>query len=160
MSTSADRATPSVTQSVSRSRRAAPPVMRPMRTRCDVMADLAERYGHGELRISATNRTSSCRMCTNGRPARSVLSVALRKADISRLQTLDLISDIIACPGMDYCALATARSIPVAQRISERFGTAKRQAEISFKASTTSTISFRANIPIWDKRRILPFNSP
>ena len=41
-----------------------------------------------------------------------------------------LITDIIACPGMDYCALATARSIPVAQRISERFGAAERQAEI------------------------------
>ena len=38
------------------------------------------------------------------------------------------ITDIIACPGLDYCALANARSIPVAQEISERFGDAERQA--------------------------------
>ncbi|MEM6356971.1 MAG: nitrite/sulfite reductase, partial [Pseudomonadota bacterium] len=41
-----------------------------------------------------------------------------------------LITDIIACPGLDYCALATARSIPVAQAISNRFGSTRRQAEI------------------------------
>ena len=39
-------------------------------------------------------------------------------------------TDIIACPGLDYCALATARSIPVAQRISERFGEGARAREI------------------------------
>jgi sulfite reductase (NADPH) hemoprotein beta-component len=41
-----------------------------------------------------------------------------------------LITDIIACPGLDYCALANARSIPLAQEISSRFGNAERQAEI------------------------------
>jgi dissimilatory sulfite reductase (desulfoviridin) alpha/beta subunit len=41
-----------------------------------------------------------------------------------------LISDIISCPGMDYCSLATARSIPVAQRISERFADGPRAREI------------------------------
>ncbi|MPT23807.1 MAG: nitrite/sulfite reductase, partial [Starkeya sp.] len=41
-----------------------------------------------------------------------------------------LITDIIACPGLDYCALANARSIPVAQEISTRFGSPERQAEI------------------------------
>ena len=41
-----------------------------------------------------------------------------------------LITDIISCPGLDYCALATARSIPVAQRISERFADPARQADI------------------------------
>jgi sulfite reductase (NADPH) hemoprotein beta-component len=40
------------------------------------------------------------------------------------------ISDIIACPGLDYCALATARSIPVAQRIAERFGDGARARDI------------------------------
>jgi len=40
------------------------------------------------------------------------------------------ISDIIACPGLDYCALATARSIPIAQRISERFGEGAEAKEI------------------------------
>ncbi|MEM6934581.1 MAG: nitrite/sulfite reductase, partial [Pseudomonadota bacterium] len=41
-----------------------------------------------------------------------------------------LVTDIIACPGLDYCALATARSIPVAQRIAKRFASTDRQAEI------------------------------
>ena len=41
-----------------------------------------------------------------------------------------LITDIIACPGLDYCSLATARSIPVQQRISERFGDASRARDI------------------------------
>jgi sulfite reductase (NADPH) hemoprotein beta-component len=41
-----------------------------------------------------------------------------------------LITDIIACPGLDYCALATARSIPVAQRIAGHFAASERQAEI------------------------------
>jgi len=43
---------------------------------------------------------------------------------------LGLISDIIACPGLDYCSLANARSIPVAQRISRRFADLKRQRDI------------------------------
>ncbi|TIX94395.1 MAG: nitrite/sulfite reductase, partial [Mesorhizobium sp.] len=42
----------------------------------------------------------------------------------------NLISDIISCPGLDYCALATARSIPVAQEISLRFASLERQREI------------------------------
>ncbi|TIO71463.1 MAG: nitrite/sulfite reductase, partial [Mesorhizobium sp.] len=42
----------------------------------------------------------------------------------------NLISDIISCPGLDYCALATARSIPVAQEISRRFASLERQREI------------------------------
>ena len=41
-----------------------------------------------------------------------------------------LVTDIIACPGLDYCALATARSIPVAQRISERFADLERQEDL------------------------------
>ena len=41
-----------------------------------------------------------------------------------------LITDIIACPGLDYCSLANARAIPIAQRLSERFGSPERQAEI------------------------------
>ena len=41
-----------------------------------------------------------------------------------------LVSDIIACPGLDYCALATARSIPIAQRLAQRFGDGARSREI------------------------------
>jgi sulfite reductase (NADPH) hemoprotein beta-component len=43
---------------------------------------------------------------------------------------LDLISDIIACPGLDYCSLANARSIPVAQKITERFASLDRQRDL------------------------------
>ena len=43
---------------------------------------------------------------------------------------IGLISDIIACPGMDYCALATARSIPIAQEIATRFDELKLEHEI------------------------------
>ncbi len=44
----------------------------------------------------------------------------------SRRRTRAAISDIIACPGLDYCSLATARSIPIAQRIAQRFGDGQR----------------------------------
>ena len=57
------------------------------------------------------SRSTTCRRSTTGSP---------RSA--SRRRTPGAISDIIACPGLDYCALATARSIPVAQRIDEHFG--------------------------------------
>ena len=43
---------------------------------------------------------------------------------------IGLASDIIACPGMDYCALATARSIPVAQEIAERIEELKIEHEV------------------------------
>ena len=43
---------------------------------------------------------------------------------------LDLISDIIACPGLDYCSLANARSIPLAQKISQRFADMDRQRDL------------------------------
>ena len=51
---------------------------------------------------------------------------------------LDLIGDIIACPGLDYCSLANARSIPLAQKISERFASPERQrtlGELKLKIS-------------------------
>ena len=43
---------------------------------------------------------------------------------------MGLISDIICCPGMDYCALATARSIPISQKISNSFNSYKQQKKI------------------------------
>jgi sulfite reductase (NADPH) hemoprotein beta-component len=43
---------------------------------------------------------------------------------------IGLISDIIACPGLDYCALANARSIPIAQEIAQRFAQMERQRDI------------------------------
>jgi sulfite reductase (NADPH) hemoprotein beta-component len=92
----------------------------------DLMADLAERYGYDELRITH---------------AQNVVLPHIRKADLYAVwqaldatglatANLDLISDIIACPGLDYCSLANARSIPVAQKIATRFGDLGRQREL------------------------------
>lgn len=82
-----------------------------------VMADLAERYGHGELRISHEQNVILPHVHKSDLPA---VYAALREADLATAN-IGLISDIIACPGMDYCALATARSIPIAQQIAVRF---------------------------------------
>jgi sulfite reductase (NADPH) hemoprotein beta-component len=91
-----------------------------------VMADLAERYSHDELRVSH---------------AQNIVLPHVKKEDAFAVwKALDaaglaaanfgLAGDIIACPGLDYCALATARSIPVAQSISRKFADVGRQEEI------------------------------
>jgi sulfite reductase (NADPH) hemoprotein beta-component len=54
---------------------------------------------------------------------------ALVEADLADVN-LDLVTDIIACPGLDYCSLANARSIPVAQKIAQRFADLDRQREL------------------------------
>ncbi len=92
----------------------------------DVIADLAERYGHDEIRISHEQNVILPHVRLGDLP--SIFDVLVENGMAEG--NAGLITDIIACPGMDYCALATARSIPVAQRISERFGGAERQNEI------------------------------
>jgi len=98
----------------------------------ELMADLAERYGHDELRVTH---------------AQNIVLPHVRKADLYAIWTalrdaglaeanLDLISDIIACPGLDYCSLANARSIPLAQKIGERFAGRQRElGELKLKIS-------------------------
>ncbi len=98
----------------------------------DLMADLAERYGHDELRVTH---------------AQNIVLPHVRKADLHAIWTalrdaglaeanLDLISDIIACPGLDYCSLANARSIPLAQKIGARFAGRQRElGELKLKIS-------------------------
>jgi sulfite reductase (NADPH) hemoprotein beta-component len=92
----------------------------------DVMADLAERYSFDELRVTH---------------AQNIVLPHVRQADLYTVwqaladaglaeANLDLISDIIACPGLDYCSLANARSIPVAQKIAERFADPVRQRDL------------------------------
>lgn len=92
----------------------------------DVMADLAEKYSQDELRVTH---------------AQNIVLPHVRKADLYAVwqaldaaglatPNLDLISDIIACPGLDYCSLANARSIPVAQKIATRFSDLGRQKEL------------------------------
>jgi len=91
-----------------------------------VMADLADRYGHGELRISHEQNV----ILPHVHKA-DLLAVyhGLRAADLATAN-IGLVSDIIACPGMDYCALATARSIPIAQEIATRFEELKLEHEV------------------------------
>lgn len=91
-----------------------------------MMADLAEQYGHDELRISHEQNVILPHVHKSDLPA---LHAALKTQDLATAN-IGLISDIIACPGMDYCALATARSIPIAQEIATRFDDLKLEHEI------------------------------
>ena len=92
----------------------------------DAVADLAERYSFGEIRVSHEQ---------------NLLLADVKLADLFELwqelgaldlatPNIGLISDIIACPGLDYCNLANARSIPVAQQISRRFAELTRQGDV------------------------------
>jgi sulfite reductase (NADPH) hemoprotein beta-component len=92
----------------------------------DAVADLAEAFGFDELRVSHEQNLILPHVALDDVPdvfARLV-SMGLATANAG------LVTDIIACPGLDYCALANARSIPIAQSISERFGDAGRQRDI------------------------------
>ncbi|MDR0809530.1 MAG: nitrite/sulfite reductase [Gemmobacter sp.] len=91
-----------------------------------VLADLAERYGHSELRISHEQNVILPHVHKSDLPA---VHAVLAKHGLATAN-IGLISDIIACPGMDYCALATARAIPVAQEIATRFDELKLEHEI------------------------------
>ena len=91
-----------------------------------VMADLARTYGHDELRISHEQNVILPHVHKSDLPK---LYAALRAADLATAN-IGLASDIIACPGMDYCALATARSIPVAQEIATRFDELKIEHDV------------------------------
>ncbi len=92
----------------------------------DAVADLAEDYSHDEVRVSHEQNLILPHIALDDLPAvyDRLASVGLSTPNAGA------ISDIIACPGLDYCALATARSIPVAQRIAERFGDGQRAKEI------------------------------
>ncbi|EJK84830.1 nitrite/sulfite reductase [Rhizobium sp. AP16] len=92
----------------------------------DVVADIAEEYACDEIRVSHEQNLILPHVALADLEAvyRGLVSAGLETANAG------LITDIIACPGLDYCALANARSIPLAQEISTRFGSAERQAEI------------------------------
>jgi sulfite reductase (NADPH) hemoprotein beta-component len=91
-----------------------------------VMADLAERYGYDELRVSHEQNIVLPHVHKADLPA---IHAALKEAGLATAN-IGKISDIIACPGMDYCALATARSIPIAQEIATRFDQLKLEQDI------------------------------
>jgi sulfite reductase (NADPH) hemoprotein beta-component len=92
----------------------------------EAVADLAERYAFDEIRVSHEQ---------------NLILPHVARADLKAIYdglveigfataNSNLISDIIACPGLDYCALANARSIIVAQNISKRFASLERQRDI------------------------------
>ncbi len=91
-----------------------------------ILADIAERFGHNELRISHEQNVILPHVHKSDLPE---IYAILRDNGLATAN-LGLISDIIACPGMDYCALATARSIPIAQEIATRFDELKLEHEI------------------------------
>ncbi|AXI50955.1 MULTISPECIES: nitrite/sulfite reductase [unclassified Sulfitobacter] len=90
------------------------------------MAELAAEYGHDELRISHEQNVILPHVHRGDLPA---LHAALKEVGLATAN-IGLISDIIACPGMDYCALATARSIPIAQEIATRFDELKLEHDV------------------------------
>ncbi len=92
----------------------------------DAVADIAERYALGEIRVSHEQNLVLPHVALEDAPA---VFDALAACGLATANA-GLITDIIACPGLDYCALATARSIPVAQRISQRFGDTARARDI------------------------------
>ncbi|HEY7807776.1 MAG TPA: nitrite/sulfite reductase [Croceibacterium sp.] len=92
----------------------------------EVVADLAERYSFDELRVAHTQNLVLPHVRKQDLYA---VWQALRGAGLADAN-LDLVTDIIACPGLDYCSLANARSIPVAQKIAERFADPARQHDL------------------------------
>ncbi|WP_086734131.1 nitrite/sulfite reductase [Erythrobacter colymbi] len=82
-----------------------------------VVARLAREYSFDELRVMHTQNLLLPHVAIADLPA---VWQALDAAGLGAAN-MDTIEDIIACPGLDYCSLANARSIPLAQRISERF---------------------------------------
>ncbi len=92
----------------------------------DGVADIAEQYSFDELRVSHEQNLVLPHVKLEDLPA---VYARLRAAHLATAN-LGLITDIICCPGLDYCSLANARSIPVAQRLSERFADPARQRDI------------------------------
>ncbi|HQZ12091.1 MAG TPA: nitrite/sulfite reductase [Devosia sp.] len=92
----------------------------------DAVADLAERYSFDELRV--THEQNLVLPHVKIADLRAVYDVLVEQGLAEG--NAGLITDMIACPGLDFCALANARSIPLAQAISTRFGAPERQREI------------------------------
>ncbi len=92
----------------------------------DALADIAERWSFDELRVSHAQNIVLPHVRLDDLPQ---VHAALAAAGLATPND-GLVTDIIACPGLDYCALANARSIPVAQEISQRFADLDRQNAI------------------------------
>ena len=92
----------------------------------DVIAGLAEKFSHDEIRVTHEQNLVLAHVCQS-----DIYEVweALENAALST-PNIGLISDMITCPGLDYCNLANARSIPVAQNIAKKFEDLDRQHDI------------------------------
>jgi sulfite reductase (NADPH) hemoprotein beta-component len=92
----------------------------------EIAADLGRTYSFDEIRVSHEQNLVLPHVEQHD------LHAVYKALDAAQLATpnVGLISDIIACPGLDYCDLANARAIPVAQEISKRFADLSRQEEI------------------------------
>ena len=87
---------------------------------------MADRYGRGELRVTYTQNVIIPHV---RRVDLAALYADLAAAGLAGAEE-GLISDMIACPGLDYCNLANARSLPLADRIFRRFGDPDKRFEI------------------------------
>ncbi len=92
----------------------------------EAVANIAERYSFDEAR--ATHEQNLCLPHVRKDDLHEVWR-ALERAGLAAAN-IGLVSDIIACPGLDYCDLANTRSIPIAERIAERFADPERAADI------------------------------
>ncbi len=92
----------------------------------NVIAEAADRFSFGEIRVSHEQNVVLPHVRKSELYAlwKTLVEGGLASANVG------LVTDIIACPGMDYCSLATARSIPIAQKIAERFADPERQQQI------------------------------
>ena len=92
----------------------------------DVVADLAERYGQSDIRVTHEQNLVLPHVKLDDLPA---VYAALKTAGLAT-PNVNLITDMIACPGLDYCALANARAIPIAQDIARTFADQDRAEQI------------------------------
>ena len=92
----------------------------------DAIADLADRFGQGDVRVTLEQNLVLPHVRLDDVPAlfEGLQAIGLATSNIN------LVSDIIACPGLDYCALANARAIPIAQAIALRFADGERAEQI------------------------------
>lgn len=83
----------------------------------DTIADLADRYAFGEIRVGHEQNLVLPHVAQHDLPElwRALDAIGVATPNVG------LVSDIISCPGLDYCSLANARSIPVAQELTRRF---------------------------------------
>ena len=90
------------------------------------LAEISDNFSFGEIRV-----THEQNLILPHVPNKELFNL-WKKLKKEKLATpnLGLITDTICCPGMDYCALATARSIPISQKISSHFSTYAKQKEI------------------------------